>query len=399
MHAEVISIGDEMTSGQRLDTNSQWLSQQLADVGIRTAFHVTVGDDLAANVDVFRAAAQRADVVVASGGLGPTADDLTRQALADMLGVELVKDEAALAYIQSLFARRQRPMPERNVVQAMFPRGTRVIPNPQGTAPGIDADVPRLGRPPARFFCLPGVPAEMKEMFAATVAPALLAMLGSDAQPIFHRVIRCFGVGESDLEAMLPDLIMRGRDPIVGITVSQATISLRISCAARNGAEADAKMQPTVEIIEACLGKLVFGAGEEELQHAVVRLLSERKQTLATLECGTGGRLADWLSEANPVGRCFRGGRVHRLQPDDDAALRAAAESVRQTMQTDFALAIGPFPAPQPTGSAPGEVKLALASAGGTVARSVLFAGHPDIVKDLTAKRALNWLRLHLLGD
>jgi nicotinamide-nucleotide amidase len=399
MHAEVISIGDEMTSGQRLDTNSQWLSQQLADVGIRTAFHQTVGDDLAANVDVFRAAAQRADVVVASGGLGPTADDLTRQALADMLGVELVKDEAALAYIQSLFARRQRPMPERNVVQAMFPRGTRVIPNPHGTAPGIDADVPRLGRPPARFFCLPGVPAEMKEMFAATVAPALLAMLDSDARPIFHRVIRCFGVGESDLEAMLPDLIMRGRDPIVGITVSQATISLRISCAARNRAEADAKMQPTVDVITSCLGKLVFGAGEEELQHAVVRLLRERNQTLATLECGTGGRLADWLSEADPNGGCFRGGQVIRLQADDDTSLRAAAENVRHSLQTDFALAIGPFPAPQATGNAPGEVKLALASAGGTLARSVLFAGHPDIVKDLTAKRALNWLRLHLLGE
>src|SRR4051812_24705923 len=164
MRAEVISIGDELTSGQRLDTNSQWLSERLGEIGIPVMFHTTVADDLEANVRVFREAADRADVVIATGGLGPTADDLTREALARMLGVELVLDEAALAYIRGLFARRKRDMPERNVVQAMFPAGSRVIPNPHGTAPGIDIDVPRSGRTAARIMALPGVPAEMREM-------------------------------------------------------------------------------------------------------------------------------------------------------------------------------------------------------------------------------------------
>src|SRR5262245_60233963 len=123
MIGEVISIGDEITSGQRLDTNSQWLSMQLGDLGVRVMYHTTVADELRPMIDVFGAAAARADVIVVTGGLGPTADDLTRQALADVAGVELVQDDAALAHIRSLFARRKRDMPERNLVQALFPRG------------------------------------------------------------------------------------------------------------------------------------------------------------------------------------------------------------------------------------------------------------------------------------
>lgn len=399
MHAEILSIGDEMTSGQRLDTNSQWLSQRLADLGVRTLFHTTVGDDLAANLRVFREAADRADIVVASGGLGPTADDLTREAVAGVLGVELVLDEQALEDIKALFGRRKRAMPERNVVQAMLPRGSRIIPNPHGTAPGIDADVPRAGKPPARLFCLPGVPAEMKEMFSATVAPAVLAMLGENAQPIFHRVIRCFGVGESDLEAMLPDLIKRGRDPIVGITVSQATLSLRISCAAKTREEALARMQPTVDTIHQCVGNLAFGEGEDELPDAVVRLLTAQHKTLSLFESGSGGQIAHWLSEASHDSTAFAGGAVRRQGSHDEAALKQAAQETKASFGTDYALAVGPYP-PQPiAGREPEYVWFALATPSGVYARSAIFAGHPDLIKQLAAKRALNYLRLHLLGE
>ena len=400
MHAEVISIGDEMTSGQRLDTNCQWLSQQLADLGVRTLYHTTVGDDLAANVRVFREAADRADIVIATGGLGPTADDLTRQVVADVMGVELVMQQEALDHIKSLFARRKRPMPDRNVIQAMFPRGSRVVPNPHGTAPGINADLPRADGSTARLFCLPGVPAEMKEMFAATVAPTLLSLLGPHAQPIFHRVIRCFGVGESDLEAMLPDLIQRGRDPIVGITVSQATLSLRISTTAKTRAEADQKMEPTVQTIRDCLGSIIFGEGEDELPDALARLLSERGETLATLECGPGGMVAHWLSTATAGTNVYAGGSVVRRKIDNEAeTLRALAQSTREQFQTDYALAIGPFPPAPVAGGEPGTVWFGLADANGAYARSAMYAGHPDLLHQLTAKRALHWLRLHLLGE
>ncbi len=148
MNAEVIAIGDEITSGQNLDTNSQWLSQRLEELGVRVLYHSTVGDELAAGVEVFRHAIARADVVLATGGLGPTADDLTRQALAEAAERPLQLDRDAMEHIRRLFASRNRPMPASNEQQAMFPAGSRVVRNPHGTAPGIDLEVAREGTVP-----------------------------------------------------------------------------------------------------------------------------------------------------------------------------------------------------------------------------------------------------------
>ena len=211
MHAEVLAIGDEITSGQTLDTNSQWLSQRLGELGIAVLYHSTVGDQLPACTEVFRHSIDRADVVVATGGLGPTADDLTREALAAAAGRPLEMAPDAMQYIRRMFARRNRPMPPQNQRQAMFPAGSRVVLNPHGTAPGIDLEVPREGRPACRVFCLPGVPAEMVEMWHASVGPAIAALLGDDRRIICQRRIHCFGAGESQIESMLPDLIGRGR--------------------------------------------------------------------------------------------------------------------------------------------------------------------------------------------
>jgi nicotinamide-nucleotide amidase len=412
--AEVVAIGDELTSGERLDTNSQWLSQRLAELGVRTLFHTTVGDDLEANARVFREAADRVDFIVASGGLGPTADDLTREALAAAMGMPLVTDEAALAHIRSLFARRGREMPERNVVQAMLPQGSRVIPNPHGTAPGIDMDAPRPGRPPARFFCLPGVPAEMKEMWQATVAPAIRAALPGPPRVIRHRCLKCFGVGESHLEQMLPDLIRRGRTPSVGITVHQATITLRITAEGASEQDCDRIMAPTIETIHACLGNLVYGEEDEELQHVVARRLAERGQTLAIVEWGTGGLLSHWMSQACGDGPPFvgsltvhsRGALVQSLgvpvalldQHGDDSreVAVAMAESGRAQFGADLALAVGRFPRFDPQAESPPVLHFALAHAHGTLAEAVPYAGHPDILLSLIAKKALNAVRLQL---
>ena len=279
MRAEIIAIGDELTSGQRLDTNSQWLSERLGEIGIPVAFHTTVGDDLENNIAVFRTAIERAEIVVATGGLGPTADDLTRDAVAAAAGVELVQDDAALAHIRNLFARRKREMPERNKLQAQFPRGSRVVPNPDGTAPGIDLTVPRSCGPPCRVIALPGVPAEMFAMWNETVAPALTAGQ-AEKKVICHHRIKCFGVGESDLEAMLPDMIRRKREPLVGITVSGATITLRITTSGPNEAACRKAMAPTVAQIREILGVLVYGEEDDELEHAVVRLLNERGRSV-----------------------------------------------------------------------------------------------------------------------
>src|SRR5437763_728183 len=168
MRAEIIAIGSELVNGQSLDTNSPWLSQQLGTLGIPVAFHTTLGDDLEDHRTAFRAAIARADLVIMTGGLGPTQDDLTRDALAEVAGVPLVEDPASLAAIAAMFARRHRVMAERNRVQALFPRGAEPLENPIGTAPGIWMP---LGR--ATIACLPGVPSEMKRMFREQVVPRL----------------------------------------------------------------------------------------------------------------------------------------------------------------------------------------------------------------------------------
>ena len=398
MRGEIIAIGDELTSGVRLDTNSQWLAQQLGDLGIDVLYHTAVGDELEPMVDVMKIAARRADVIVCTGGLGPTADDLTRDALARCNEVPLVQNDDVLNHIRGIYSRRKRPMPQRNIVQAMFPEGSRVIPNPHGTAPGIDIDLGEnspAGKT-SRLFALPGVPAEMKEMFATTVAPAILEIIPPQQRRIIrHRRLKCFGVGESDLEAMLPDVIARDRYPRVGITVSKATITLRVTAQEVDETACLAAMEPTIATIRQCLGELVFGEEDDELHHVVGRLLAARKLTLATAEQYTGGLLAGWLGYIRDKERNRRGGRLLASDacrtPEDVEKLAA---NLRKETLADFALVIGALDTPDPTGE--GSIHFALASAEAVTSFRSPDIGHPDIRQARLAKAALDALRKHL---
>jgi nicotinamide-nucleotide amidase len=400
MNAEIIAIGDELTSGQRLDTNSQWLSQRLQELGVEVRFHSTVADDLEALMEVFRTATARCQIIVASGGLGPTADDLTREALAASAGVELQLDETALRHIEDLFQRRGREMPERNRLQAMFPQGSRPIANPHGTAPGIDFEVERANGATCRVFALPGVPAELFEMWTESVAPAIM-QTGGAQRVVAHRRLKCFGAGESKIESLLPDLIRRGRQPSVGITAHAATITLRVTAAGANYEECEKLMAPTIQTIHECLDTKVFGHEDDELEHVVIRLLREQQKTLATAECGTSGRLGHWLSELDEAVGVYRGGMV--AAPDTSAEILAAGETLarngaqacREQFGADYGLAIGPIPAGADDATA--TFYFALASDDGVIVRTGSAAIHPAILKDLAAKQALNLLRLHLL--
>ncbi|MDZ4782027.1 MAG: molybdopterin-binding protein [Planctomycetia bacterium] len=425
MHAEIISIGDELTSGQRLDTNSQWLSQRLGELGIATRFHTTVSDDLASNVAVFRAAVERADLVISTGGLGPTADDLTREALAEMLGRQLVQDDASLEHIRALFARRQRPMPERNLAQAMFPAGSRPIPNPHGTAPGIAVEAPRADGSVSRVFSLPGVPAELFEMWEQTVAPAIVTLAGRP-QVIRHHCVRCFGVGESDLEAMLPDLIRRGRVPSVGITVSDATITLRITSVGDTSEACETSIAPTLATIHECLGTIVYGADEDELADVVLRLLIERGESLVTLEWGhaglaaamhqavekaTNGKSADRVER---IRAAYRGGLTiagperagsllesnvdwTQLTPTSEGMAVALAEATPRGLPSTWRLAAAALPEFLPRANEPNRFHLALNGPIGTRHFSLAYSGQPALLKPRAMKQAINALRLALL--
>ena len=415
MNAEILAIGDEITGGQLLDTNSQWLSQRLGELGVRVLYHSTVGDELQPCIEVFRRAIQRADIVISTGGLGPTADDLTREALAAATDRPLVMVPEALEHIRRLFARRKREMPQSNELQAYFPAGSRIVPNPNGTAPGIDLDCPRTDGGRCRFFALPGVPAEMREMWQGDLLAALHGM-GAGGRVILRRNIKCFGAGESQLESLMPDLIRRGRIPRVGINASRATIILRIVAEDASEAQCRAQIEPTVAEIHKHLGTLVYGEGDDELQDVVLRLLRQRGQSLASAEIATAGLVAQWLAKAGGGDGHYRGGLVAadaaamtRLLPlgaavppqDGEALVRALASACRQQFETDFGLAVGPLPSgsdPQAgTSAEAGQVHFALASSGGVQTFHVSSGIHPDIVGDYCAKHAINLARLALL--
>ncbi|MFN0195273.1 MAG: CinA family nicotinamide mononucleotide deamidase-related protein [Planctomycetaceae bacterium] len=422
MRAEIIAVGTELTTGAKLDTNSQWLSLRLAEIGIPVIFHTTVADDMSAMLDVLRSARARSDVVIVSGGLGPTLDDLTREAFAQLAEVELVLDEPSLDFIRKFFASRKREMPERNTIQAYFPAGSRPIANPRGTAPGIWMELEREDAPtPALFIAVPGVPSEMKRMYDQEIVPHLPR--GEVA--IRRRLINMFGVGESQAEEMLGDVTSRQRDPEVGITAHEGTISLRIVAHAASEAECASKIAATEHEIQRLMGHYIFGVEEEELEDIVLRQLAERRQTLATIEIGTGGSLAHRLtsSMSNSADDAsfapFRAGLILTATTEPqtlgsalqnvwsqraagalagEELTRELAKACRRDFQTDYALSVSEFPRHDPDRDplATPVTFVALETPTQSQVREIVLLGDPSIHTSRVAKTALNLLRLAL---
>ena len=413
MKAEIISIGSELTSGKNLDTNSQWLSIQLAAMGIPVGWHTTIADDFDANLQAFDIASQRAELVITSGGLGPTQDDLTREVLAKLISQPLQFHQPSWDTIVEMFTKRNRACPDRNKVQAFFPKGAEPIPNITGTAPGIWMKVKQ-----SYFAALPGVPREMKSMFEAWLKTRLIE-LGLAQGVLIQRKINTFGLGESAIEEKLFDITKRGNDPEVGITASDAVISLRILASADNEAEAFKKIAPAEVIIRERLGELVFGVEEEELQDVVHQMLQKAGKTIATAESITGGALAAKFTKVPGASARYLGGFVTYTNDVKKSALGvpaelleqfgacskevtlAMAEGCRERTGADFALATTGVAGPG--GLSPdlpeGKVFVALAWKGGSQSETNQWFGNRNEVQSRTAKMALNILRLHLLKD
>lgn len=294
MYAEIIAIGSELTCGSKLDTNSQWLSRELESLGWTVSRHTTLSDDMQAIVNEFRAAADRARVVLITGGLGPTLDDITRDALAEAFQQPLIRDAESLQQIEALFAARGKVMPERNHRQADRPEKSQALPNSCGTAPGILMRVKSSGGHTCLFAAMPGVPAEMRPMYEQQVRPHLL----DSSMIMCRRVIRTFGYGESEAERLLGDLTARGRNPEVGITASEAVISLWVTARATSKDAAEAMCEDTMRLIRERLGETVYAEGNAELHEVVAELLTNRQLRIGLLEGSTtGGLMAVWMTE------------------------------------------------------------------------------------------------------
>lgn len=414
MYAIIISVGDELTLGQVVDTNSAWLSARLAEMGVLTRSHLTVPDDQEAIIRVTRSAVELADLVVITGGLGPTQDDLTRQALAELQGVPLVLHAPSLARIERFFKDLGRVMSASNRQQAMAPAGAIILDNPRGTAPGLRLTIGR-----ALVFAMPGVPFEMKAMFDQHLVPMIAAQTG---RTILTRKLNTFGVGESVVGETLGDLMRRDGNPMVGTTVSAGIVSVRIRSDFPTRSQAQAELDRTVSIVKQKMGTAAFSEEDVSLAVVVGELLRTRQRTVSTAESCTAGLVAAMLTDVPGSSAWFLGGWVvyaNRMKttalgiPEDliaregavsEPVVRHMAEEALRRSAGDYALALTGVAGPG--GGSPekpvGTVWIALGKhvAGqiNVTAERFLLLGDRAMIRDRAAKTALNMLRLELLA-
>lgn len=420
MHAIILSIGDELVLGQTVDTNTAWLAARLARQGIQTHYHQTLPDDLQTIAQAITQASKDADLVLITGGVGPTEDDLTRQALAHAMKQPLEIDDASLAHLEQFFASRGKAMPERNRVQAMRPAGAQMLRNDNGTAPGLKAKLNR-----ATIFVTPGVPREMFAMFKQSIEPELAAF-GGGRQVILATKINTFGMGESNVAERLGELMDRGRNPKVGTTVSNGYVSIRVRSEYATAQQAQQKLDETLQAIREKLGSIVFGQDDDTLQEAVVKLLERSGNRLVTAESCTGGLLGAMVTDVPGCSQSYLGGwvtysniqKITQLHvPKDmlaehgavsEPVAKAMAEgALRHSHGSDVALSTTGIAGPEggseekPVGTV--WVGLAWRDQHNTdhiESQAVLLrlTGDRDAVRDRAAKSALQMLRLHLLG-
>lgn len=404
MNAEIITIGTELLLGHIVDTNSAYLARRLADVGLNLYRITTVGDNEGRIAAAIREALARCRVVIATGGLGPTEDDVTRQAVARATDRPLVLDERLLAQIEAFFARRGLVLSDNNRRQALIPEGAIPIENPVGTAPGfvVEAD----GR---YVITLPGVPREMRHLTETTLLPFLRERLGLTAV-IKSRMLHTVGVPESQVDRLIADL-EQGHNPTVGLAAHPGQVDLRITARADRETEADALLATMEAQVRERLGKMIYGADDETLEGVVGRLLRERGLTLAVLETNSGGGIVGRLTRTRPGQRVLREGWVvtdaqalaRRLGwpevPDRwleaDVATEAASR-LREVTGADLGLVVlgDPDPGLDLYSGERGQTWLALATPADVSQRELPMAGSSKLVRNWVINAALNMLRL-----
>jgi nicotinamide-nucleotide amidase len=412
MNAEVLSIGSELMAGRIADTNAAFLSEQLQSLGFDVTRHTTVGDCRADIRSAIEEIAPRADLALVTGGLGPTRDDPTRECFAAACGMDLVEDPESTRRIQELFALRRIPMSPSNLGQAYFPRGGEVLRNSTGTAAGFAVRLQRC-----RFFCMPGVPSEMKVMFRESVEPQLRSVGG---RATLVRSLHTFGLSESLIGERLFDLMAEDHNPQVATQAHDGIITLRLTATDSIETAARRRLEEAEQQVRALIGNAVFGADEiATLPAAVAALLQRAGLKVALAESCTGGELSARLTDVPGISACLlessvtysNESKMRRLGVPAEvlqregavsaATAEAMARGMRATSGADLALSVTGIAGPDGgTAAKPvGLVYLALADAAGARVEETRFRGTRQQIKDRAAKSALNMLRLYLEGQ
>jgi len=434
--ASIVSIGNELLIGHTTDTNATFICQRLLSVGVPVLSVYTVGDDIGQIVRALKRATEDACFVIATGGLGPTDDDVTRQAFASFLNVELVFHEKLLEHIRCFFERRDIKMAQNNKVQAYLPAGAESIANRMGTAPGIwaetsaqehkcisaqdtraqdiraqDTDSATEGK---ILIALPGVPSEMKEMFETLVLPRLKGLAQGQVEVV--KKLKCFGTGESNIAATLGELMQRGRNPLVNSTVDCGVVTLHVVAAGKDRKQAEELADKYVGIVRDRLGKIVFGTEDQTLAEVVGLMLTEQNKTLVVAESCTGGTIAKLITDNPGASAYFTHGwitysnaakinglgvpkeLIEKYGAVSEEAASAMAISAREKAGTDFAIATTGIAGP--TGGSEqkpvGLVYISINSNDGCRTERFIFSHSRQSIRLRAALTALNMLRLKL---
>jgi nicotinamide-nucleotide amidase len=410
MKAEIIAVGSELLTPDRVDTNSLFLTGRLNKLGIEVTRKTVVGDDLAPLRNAFDEAARRTELIISSGGLGPTEDDRTRDAVADLFGRKLSRDPAVMAQIEERFRKLGRKMSEVNTRQAMVPEGATVLENDRGTAPGLWLEAG--GRV---VILLPGPPHELKAMFAAQVEPRLARLSGGVR--LVARELRVAGMGESDVDQRIAPIYTRHADVQTTILTAPGEIQVHLRAWTTDPPAAERVLKSIEESIVLTLGEAVFTVNGESMEEVVARELTMHHATIATAESCTGGLLAERLTRISGSSAYFLGGVVSYSNtlksawvdvPADIIDSRGAvsaevavalADGIRR--RTGATLGVGITGVAGPTGGTPekpvGTVHVAIADAAGSKERGVLYPGERDRIRWQASQTALDLVRRYFL--
>ena len=410
MKAEILSVGTELLLGNTTNTDARDVSECLSQLGINVYWHTVVGDNPARLTECVQIAKKRADLIVTTGGLGPTCDDLTKQVLADAFGLKLLFNEEEAAGIRAWFESRPgRKMTENNLQQAMLPEGCTVLHNDWGTAPGCAFE-----KDGVRVVMLPGPPRECRAMLQHCVMPYLRSL--SEGEIVSHN-LRIFGKGESAVEALLRDRMNAMTNPTLAPYAKEGEMLLRVTAKAATRGEAEEMMKPVLAELTALLGDIVYGVDVESLEEVVFALLRERGQTLATAESCTGGLLGKRLTDLPGVSAVYKGGAVvytaesktqilgvpAALIEENGVVSRsvalALAQNVRERFSADYGLGVTGLAGPDGDGVHPvGTVFVALAAPEGSFVRALQLGSGRERVRTSAAHHAFDMLRRCLTG-